>query len=70
MEKVSLKPGTLLAPTAAVMVTCGQGEEKNIITIREKEITKPKLIVNGKSISSVYLRINERKKYTGRKFCR
>ena len=33
MEKVSLKPGTLLCPTAAVMVTCGQGEEKNIITI-------------------------------------
>ena len=33
MEKVSLKPGTLLCPVPAVMVTCGQGEEKNIITI-------------------------------------
>ena len=33
MEKISLKPGTLLCPTPAVMVTCGQGDEKNIITI-------------------------------------
>ena len=33
MEKISLKPGTLLCPTPAVMVTCGQGEEQNIITI-------------------------------------
>ena len=33
MEKVSLKPGTLLCPAPAVMVTCGQGEEQNIITI-------------------------------------
>ncbi len=33
MEKVSLKPGTLLCPVPAVMVTCGQGEEKNILTI-------------------------------------
>ncbi len=33
MEKVSLKPGTLLCPVPAVMVTSGQGEEKNIITI-------------------------------------
>lgn len=33
MEKVSLKPGTLLCPVPAVMVSCGQGDEKNIITI-------------------------------------
>jgi flavin reductase (DIM6/NTAB) family NADH-FMN oxidoreductase RutF len=33
MEKVSLKPGTLLCPAPAVMVTCGNGDEKNIITI-------------------------------------
>ncbi len=33
MEKVSLKPGTLLCPVPTVMVTCGNGEEKNIITI-------------------------------------
>lgn len=33
MEKVTLKPGTLLSPVPAVMVSCGQGEEKNIITI-------------------------------------
>jgi flavin reductase (DIM6/NTAB) family NADH-FMN oxidoreductase RutF len=33
MAKRSLKPGTLLCPVPAVMVTCGSGEEKNIITI-------------------------------------
>lgn len=33
MEKVTLKPGTLLCPVPAVMVSCGQGDEKNIITI-------------------------------------
>lgn len=33
MEKVSLKPGTLLCPVPAVMVSCGQGDEKNVITI-------------------------------------
>ena len=33
MAKRSLKPGTLLCPVPAVMVSCGSGEEKNIITI-------------------------------------
>ena len=33
MAKRSLKPGTLLCPVPAVMVTCGSGDEKNIITI-------------------------------------
>lgn len=33
MEKVILNPGTLLCPVPAVMVSCGQGDEKNIITI-------------------------------------
>ena len=33
MEKISLKPGTLLCPVPTVMVTCGNEEEKNIITI-------------------------------------
>lgn len=33
MAKRNLKPGTLLCPVPAVMVTCGSGEEKNIITI-------------------------------------
>ena len=33
MEKVALNPGTLLSPVPAVMVSCGQGEEKNILTI-------------------------------------
>ena len=33
MEKISLKPGTLLCPVPAVMVSCGNGDEKNIITI-------------------------------------
>ena len=33
MAKRSLNPGTLLCPVPAVMVTCGSGEEKNIITI-------------------------------------
>ena len=31
--KKSFKPGTLLSPVPAVMVSCGEGEEKNIITI-------------------------------------
>lgn len=33
MKKITLKPGTLLSPVPAVMVTCGSGAEKNIITI-------------------------------------
>lgn len=33
MAKRSLNPGTLLSPVPAVMVTCGSGNEKNIITI-------------------------------------
>lgn len=33
MEKISLDAGTLLCPVPAVMVSCGRGEEKNIITI-------------------------------------
>ena len=31
--KRSFKPGTLLSPVPAVMVSCGDGENKNIITI-------------------------------------
>ncbi len=31
--KKSFKPGAMLAPVPAVMVSCGEGEEKNIITI-------------------------------------
>ena len=31
--KKEFKPGTLLSPVPAVMVSCGDGEEKNIITI-------------------------------------
>lgn len=31
--KKSFKPGTLLSPVPAVMVSCGEGGEKNIITI-------------------------------------
>lgn len=31
--KKSFKPGTLLSPVPAVMVSCGEGDEKNIITI-------------------------------------
>ena len=31
--KKSFKPGTLLCPVPAVMVTCGSGDNKNIITI-------------------------------------
>ena len=33
MSKVTFKPGTMLNPLPAVMVSCGLGEEKNIITI-------------------------------------
>lgn len=33
MDKISLKPGTMMFPLPAVMVSCGQGDEKNIITI-------------------------------------
>lgn len=33
MAKRSLNPGTLLSPVPAVMVSCGSGDEKNIITI-------------------------------------
>lgn len=33
MKKVTLKPGTLLCPVPAVMVSCGQREDRNIITI-------------------------------------
>ena len=32
-EKTALKPGTLLSPVPAVMVSCGRDEEKNILTI-------------------------------------
>ncbi|MGN0734658.1 MAG: flavin reductase family protein [Anaerovoracaceae bacterium] len=31
--KKSFKPGTLLSPVPAVMVSCGEGDSKNIITI-------------------------------------
>lgn len=33
MGKVSFKPGTMLNPVPAVMVSCGSMEEKNILTI-------------------------------------
>lgn len=33
MAKKTFKPGTMLNPLPVVMVTCGQGDEKNIITI-------------------------------------
>lgn len=33
MKKKSFKPGTMLSPVPAVMVSCGEGKEKNIITI-------------------------------------
>ena len=33
MAKREMKPGTMLNPVPAVMVTCGSGEEANIITI-------------------------------------
>lgn len=33
MAKVTLKPGTMLNPVPAVMVSCGSGENSNIITI-------------------------------------
>lgn len=33
MEKLSFKPGTMLNPLPAVMVSCGDETEKNIITI-------------------------------------
>ncbi len=33
MKKISLKPGTLLAPLPSVMVSCSDGNEDNIITI-------------------------------------
>ncbi len=33
MAKKTFKPGTMLNPVPAVMVTCGEGDEKNIITI-------------------------------------
>lgn len=33
MEKISLKPGTMLNPVPAVMVSCGEGNVKNIITV-------------------------------------
>ena len=33
MAKREMKPGTMLTPVPAVMVTCGSGEEANIITI-------------------------------------
>ena len=32
-EKISLKPGTMLAPLPCVMVSCSDGKEDNIITI-------------------------------------
>ena len=33
MDKITLNPGTLLAPLPAVMVSCGSMEKSNIITI-------------------------------------
>lgn len=33
MVKISMKPGTMLNPVPAVMVTCADGESSNIITI-------------------------------------
>lgn len=33
MAKISMKPGTMLNPVPAVMVTCADGESSNIITI-------------------------------------
>lgn len=33
MSKITFKPGTMLNPVPAVMVSCGEGDEKNIITI-------------------------------------
>lgn len=33
MEKIKIKPGALLCPVPPVMVSCGRGKEKNIITI-------------------------------------
>ncbi|MDD6042390.1 MAG: flavin reductase family protein [Eubacteriaceae bacterium] len=33
MAKKTMKPGTMLNPVPAVMVSCGEGEEANIITI-------------------------------------
>lgn len=33
MSKITFKPGTMLNPVPAVMVTCGDEETKNIITI-------------------------------------
>jgi len=33
MGKIQFKPGTMLNPVPAVMVSCGNGDEKNIITI-------------------------------------
>lgn len=33
MAKITLKPGTLLSPIPAIMVSCGQGEEANIMTV-------------------------------------
>ena len=33
MSKVTSKPGTMLYPVPTVMVSCGDGEKDNIITI-------------------------------------
>ena len=33
MSKLNFKPGTMLNPVPAVMVSCGQGDESNIITV-------------------------------------
>ena len=33
MKKIDFKPGTMLNPVPVVMVSCGSGEEKNIITV-------------------------------------
>lgn len=33
MEKIVFKPGTMLSPVPVVMVSCGCGDEKNVITI-------------------------------------
>ena len=33
MEKISFKGGAMLSPLPPAMVSCGRGEEKNILTI-------------------------------------
>ena len=48
--KIPFKPGTLIYPLPAVMVTCGDCEENyNIITIGENGITEKDLLVHDKT---------------------